>query len=185
MPVADVNCIEAKGNKNDLQCSIDRQNFASSIFLLILHFGLYTKLQLTSEVFLYVEQGGKFWTSNRCSDTQLWILKLLSWNLIGFHIFIRVIYICNWQQQSWLIFSYFKIGTSWWICRGENSQHSINNTRLCLYLFWQEIGTLEHSMGVRTAQTQRNTVLGKLMLQCKHYHWLSHITVHEKRASRS
>lgn len=32
MPVADVNCIEAKGNKNDLQCSIDRQNFASSIF---------------------------------------------------------------------------------------------------------------------------------------------------------
>lgn len=56
MPVADVNCIEAKGNKNDLQCSIDRQNYASSIFLLILHFGLYTKLQLTSEVFLYVEQ---------------------------------------------------------------------------------------------------------------------------------
>lgn len=56
MPVAVVTGIEAKGNKNDLQCSVDRQNF--EYFLLILHLGLRTKLQLTSKVFLYVEQKG-------------------------------------------------------------------------------------------------------------------------------
>lgn len=98
MPASEVICVEeAKGNKNMI-CKIQKMvRTWLQIFFLILYFDLYAELPLTSKIVLYMDQKGKFLHSNGYCDIQLWILKLLSvLKLARFHIFIRLIYTCNW-----------------------------------------------------------------------------------------
>lgn len=64
MPVAVVTGIEAKGNKNDLQCSIDRQNFALSVFCLFCTWVFAQNFSWHQKSFCMWNRK-EFWTSNR------------------------------------------------------------------------------------------------------------------------
>lgn len=98
--------------------------------MFILHFDLYAKLPLTSGVVPYVDQKGKFWPNNGYCDTQLWMLKLLSVLKLAevSHIhqgdlYLQLVLI---TLACFLFFFFFlEVANTWWICKGENWQHSI------------------------------------------------------------
>lgn len=160
-------------------------------FLLILYFGLYAELPLTSKVVLCVDQKGKFLPSDGYCDIQLWILKLLSVLKLA-----RVSH--THQADLYLQFgvtvlasclSLFEVGVTRWLFMGENWQHSINLDKvhvtldyvyICSGKKWEHLSTAWEHIQLRG---QVPPVLGKLMLQYKHHHSLSHITVYEECAS--
>lgn len=138
----------------------------------------YAELPLTWKVVLCVDQKGKLLPSYGYCDIQLWILQLFS--------VLKLTKVSHFHKADLVVTilasfpPFLEVGITWWIFIDESWQHIENLDRVhitpdCICLGKKQ----EHwCTAWECVQLKSSTVLGKVMLQYKHYHQLSHITVH-------
>lgn len=142
------------------------------IFFVFSVLSLYAELPLTWKVVLCVDQKGKLLPGYGYCDTQLWILHLFS--------VLKLARVSHFHKADLVVtilasfLPFLEVGITWWIFIDESWQHIRNLDRMhitadcvCICLGKKQ----EHwCTAWECVQLKSSTVLGKVMLQYKHYH---------------